>query len=464
MKRITLSILLLAVSTFAQDVECAAQQALKDELALKAEVLRITKEAGLPSMQVTYTSPTDTVSFVVVNDEFYSVEGRQQEFSPLSTSTIYQAASISKPPLAYIALKLMEEGKLDLDEPVYRYYPQMLDLFADAPSRRKAKQITAQMILVHTTGLDNKTYDNIVYEGTPGGKYIYSGPGIHILDLAIGHILGKNLREYSKDYIFDKLGMEHSNYYWQEEYAQTAAIGYLANGKWRRNENWKEANAAYTLRTTSEEYTKFMLWILDGADLSKESYDMMFREYFKTPSGDWQGLVWRKDRHPELGTVYHHSGNNRCYKGWMGIFPDTRETLCFFTNYEAKKEFINPMISAFMGNSVPLTARVKREEGSLYADFVNPPAEARPLVWWHWMNGNITKEGIRKDLAWMDRVGVAGFHLFDAQLSTPQTLARSGIWLSCGSTEIMWEPCGLHHTGLMSQVIFARESIRSRFM
>ena len=50
---------------------------------------------------------------------------------------------------------------------------------------------------------------------------------------------------------------------------------------------------------------------------------------------------------------------------------------------------------------------------SLYRDFVNPPSSARPMVWWHWMNGNITREGIRKDIMWMDSVGVAGFHLFD---------------------------------------------------
>ena len=30
--------------------------------------------------------------------------------------------------------------------------------------------------------------------------------------------------------------------------------------------------------------------------------------------------------------------------------------------------------------------------------FVAPPASARPCVWWHWMNGNVTKDGIRKDI------------------------------------------------------------------
>lgn len=60
----------------------------------------------------------------------------------------------------------------------------------------------------------------------------------------------------------------------------------------------------------------------------------------------------------------------------------------------------------------------------IYSDFVTPPQSARPLVWWHWMNGNITKEGIRKDLLWMNSVGIAGFHLFDASLSTPQIVDK----------------------------------------
>ena len=46
--------------------------------------------------------------------------------------------------------------------------------------------------------------------------------------------------------------------------------------------------------------------------------------------------------------------------------------------------------------------------------FQNPPKEMRPFVWWHWINGNITKDGIRKDLQWMDRIGISGFHQFDA--------------------------------------------------
>ena len=51
--------------------------------------------------------------------------------------------------------------------------------------------------------------------------------------------------------------------------------------------------------------------------------------------------------------------------------------------------------------------------------FATPPDAAKPRVWWHWMNGNITKEGIKLDLEWMQRVGIGGFQNFDAALVTP---------------------------------------------
>ena len=56
--------------------------------------------------------------------------------------------------------------------------------------------------------------------------------------------------------------------------------------------------------------------------------------------------------------------------------------------------------------------------------FENPPMAARPRVWWHWMNGNISKDGIKLDLEWMHRVGLAGYQNFDAALQTPQVVQK----------------------------------------
>jgi (4-O-methyl)-D-glucuronate---lignin esterase len=59
---------------------------------------------------------------------------------------------------------------------------------------------------------------------------------------------------------------------------------------------------------------------------------------------------------------------------------------------------------------------------SLYNSFQNPPESARPRTWWHWTGGNITLDGISKDLEWMKRVGIAGFQLADVSFGSGQTV------------------------------------------
>ena len=67
---------------------------------------------------------------------------------------------------------------------------------------------------------------------------------------------------------------------------------------------------------------------------------------------------------------------------------------------------------------------------SLQQHFADPPRESRPMVWWHWMDGNITRDGIRKDLEWMDRAGIRGFQMFDAALATPQVVDRRLVYMT----------------------------------
>lgn len=61
--------------------------------------------------------------------------------------------------------------------------------------------------------------------------------------------------------------------------------------------------------------------------------------------------------------------------------------------------------------------------------FDNPPNKARTRVWWHWMNGNISEDGIRKDLEWMKKSGIGGFHHFDAALGSPTVVEKRLIYM-----------------------------------
>jgi hypothetical protein len=80
--------------------------------------------------------------------------------------------------------------------------------------------------------------------------------------------------------------------------------------------------------------------------------------------------------------------------------------------------------------SAPLAQTGKAAPQSLERGFANPPNSARPRVWWHWMNGNVTKDGIRKDIEWMSRVGIGGLQNFDVDLLTPQVVEKRLVYMS----------------------------------
>ncbi|UFH56815.1 glycosyl hydrolase [Spirosoma sp. KNUC1025] len=69
---------------------------------------------------------------------------------------------------------------------------------------------------------------------------------------------------------------------------------------------------------------------------------------------------------------------------------------------------------------------------SLVDAFVNPPMSARAQVWWHWMNGNVTADGITRDLEAMKQIGLGGFQNFDAGTGIPKgpVVYLSPEWLS----------------------------------
>jgi len=79
---------------------------------------------------------------------------------------------------------------------------------------------------------------------------------------------------------------------------------------------------------------------------------------------------------------------------------------------------------------IPADHASPAEVDAVKQGFASPPGEARPRVWWHWMNGNITKEGIAKDLEWMHRVGIGGLQNFDAALDTPIVVDQRLVYMS----------------------------------
>jgi len=112
-----------------------------------------------------------------------------------------------------------------------------------------------------------------------------------------------------------------------------------------------------------------------------------------------------------------------------------------------------PILAAVLLSTGLCSAQSVRD--SLLSGFEDPPNSARPRVWWHWMNGNVTQEGIDLDLQWMHRIGLGGFQDFDAAMNTPQVVDHRLVYMSPE-----WKKIFLHATKLADK-LGLEESIAS---
>ncbi len=69
--------------------------------------------------------------------------------------------------------------------------------------------------------------------------------------------------------------------------------------------------------------------------------------------------------------------------------------------------------------SSPREAGPDAETDPVWRAFIDPPDEARPRAWWHWMDGNVDPAGIVRDLRWLHDVGVRGVQVFDGGMGGP---------------------------------------------
>ena len=245
-------------------------------------------------------------------------------------NTIFEACSMSKPVLAYLALKLVEQGKLDLDRPLVQYLDKpYLD---DQPLH---KRITARIVLSHTTGFPNwrpwgwLSSNPLIVEFEPGTKFGYSGEGFLYLQRVIEHITGTPYCEYVDTKLFKPLGLTLSSHVWQDFYQDIASVHHNAQGQPQPDNNryvFNDAVSASTLYCTPTEYAKFIVEILKtdrsaAHSLSEQSLDLMFTRVINTGwnssfrSGSlvddkmWFGLGWAIER-TKNGDRFSHSGSN----------------------------------------------------------------------------------------------------------------------------------------------------------
>ncbi|MCA9258214.1 MAG: hypothetical protein KDA61_03385, partial [Planctomycetales bacterium] len=91
--------------------------------------------------------------------------------------------------------------------------------------------------------------------------------------------------------------------------------------------------------------------------------------------------------------------------------------LCYSRSSKLLLQFLVWLFVAFA-----LSSPTQAADDALATGFATPPPAAWPRTWWHWTKGNVTKEGITKDLEWMQRAGIAGFQLADVNFGGGQSV------------------------------------------
>jgi CubicO group peptidase (beta-lactamase class C family) len=249
----------------------------------------------------------------------------------VNDETIFECASMGKSVFAYFIMQLVDKKVLSLDTPLYKYLP-----YPDAAYDNRYKQITARMVLCHTTGFPNwRDNDTLKILFDPGTKFSYSGEGYEYLAKVVAKLTDRNIRNLDSLFLEDvanPLHLTHTRYTITPYIARHLAAGHVGDTVVYEPSDKYSFRPAGGLYSEPVEFAKVLIAIMDNRLLTKESEDEMLKEQvrldtFKTtriPTGitAW-GLGFSIQPTP-YGTNYLHGGNNWGYTGQFMFNRDKR--------------------------------------------------------------------------------------------------------------------------------------------
>ncbi|MGB0578975.1 MAG: serine hydrolase domain-containing protein [Limisphaerales bacterium] len=262
----------------------------------------------------------------------------------VDTTTLFEAASMSKPLFAHTVLKLEEEGQLDLDRPLVDYLSK--PYLTNQPAHRK---ITARMVLTHRSGFPNwrdggwlgKKPLKLKFE--PGARFGYSGEGFLYLQRVVEQLTGQPLDEFMRQGLLKALGMTASSFRWEVENSGRIAAGHDAQGKLKRDDRrYDLPNAAYSLFTTPAEYSQFLIEMMRTERSSKHSLSAAMKARMLEPASEDEkgersfGLGWAV--YPE-GRFGHGGSNGSGFRCFSRFEPARGAGIVIMTNGVGGKAF-----------------------------------------------------------------------------------------------------------------------------
>ena len=249
----------------------------------------------------------------IVFEKAYGFRQLKPAKVPMTVDTVFDMASLTKPiSTATSLMRLVEQGKIDLDAPASKYIPEFTSHGKD--------QITIKQLLTHQAGLvpDNSIKDykdgraaafrkinELTLRAKPGEKFIYSDVGFILLGEIIEKVTGKNQNQYTREQLFEPLGMSETGYLPATALKRRAAVTQERNGKWMQGEVHDPRAYAMDgiaghagLFSTAHDLARFGQMIINGGKLGdvrvlKSETVTLMSQPIKVSSGI-RGLGWDK--------------------------------------------------------------------------------------------------------------------------------------------------------------------------
>ena len=319
---------LLAGATLPALISCA-----NDITTLRVRPVKVlAKDLGVCSaayVVLRASKPTATVSVSGCPD--FGAQGEE----------IFQAASLTKPVIAFGALRLALDGQLDINAPVSHYLPTGYKHFHsvlarspndshDVVTASALSRIPIAALLNHTSGLPNWANGSLSFEFQPGERWSYSGEGFVLLQGVIEAVTGMELAAYFEKHVFAALGMADTSLVWRDAFSARAVSGTSVFGH-RRQIQFLNSVGAASLYTTAADYARFMSNLLANDRLISLTFSNP-AQVDSTLGLQW-GLGWGIER-SEGGPYIWQWGNNPGFRAFAMASVVTKDGFVILTNSE----------------------------------------------------------------------------------------------------------------------------------
>lgn len=318
--------------------------------------------------QATHSGSIPGLSVAIINEwsVVYSASSGVESLEtrkPVSTQTIFEGASLSKPLFGAFVVQLAEEGVIDLDEPLANIYPH-----PDLTDDERANGLTARLVLTHQTGLPNWRSHlpdgKLAITFPPGTRLGYSGEGYEYLADVLMHNLKIGDDEFDDlfaSWLTDPLDVDATTFVQDSHTLERKADGHRNGEQVEGDVDYRiaEFGAAHSIHTNALSYAEALVGLFDDRILSPTARAEFFRpQGVSIPDDNPQVAFGLSDwalgfsvYDTPIGQFFVHGGNNRGYTNFAAINPSTGWGFVVLTNEDQADEFLQSVAAVLMGVS-----------------------------------------------------------------------------------------------------------------